>query len=64
MIDIKNYKNIYFIGIGGISMSGIALILKKWNYNVSGSDRSQSSQTDWLEENGIRVYESTRQAWI
>ena len=55
MIDIKKYKNIYFIGIGGISMSGIAVILKNWNYNVSGSDRTQSSQTDWLENNGIKV---------
>ncbi len=55
MIDIKKYKHIYFIGIGGISMSGIALILKKWNYTVSGSDRTASSQTDWLEKNGIKV---------
>ncbi len=54
-MDIFDYKNIYMIGIGGISMSGIAEILKKWDYNVWGSDSAQSSQTDWLESNGIKV---------
>ena len=36
--NIKDYKKIYMVGIGGISMSGIALILKRWDYEVSGSD--------------------------
>ena len=55
MVDIKKYKNIYFVGIGGISMSGIAVILKNWHFNVFGSDRTQSSQTEWLENKGIKV---------
>ena len=54
-IDLKKLKNIYMIGIGGISMSGIAEILVKWNYKVSGSNNTESSQTDWLEKNGIKV---------
>ena len=54
-INIKDYKHIYMVGIGGISMSGIAVILKKWDYIVSGSDGVKSNQTDWLEENGIKV---------
>ena len=54
-MNIKDYKNIYMVGIGGISMSGIAEILKKWNYNVWGSDWARSGQTDWLENNGIKV---------
>ncbi len=54
-MNIKDYKNIYMVGIGGISMSGIAEILKKWNYNVWGSDGVKSSQTEWLENNGIKV---------
>ena len=54
-IDIKKYKHIYMVGIGGISMSGIAEILKHWGYEVSGSDSTKSSQTDWLESNGIKV---------
>lgn len=54
-IDIKKYKSIYMSGIGGISMSGIAEILKSWGYNVTGSDSTKSSQTEWLENNGIKV---------
>ncbi len=54
-LDIKKYKNIYMVGIGGISMSGIAEILVKWGYNVSGSDWAKSDQTEWLEKNGVKV---------
>ena len=54
-IDINKIKHIYMIGIGGISMSGIAEILVKWGYQVSGSDGTKSNQTDWLEKNGIKV---------
>ncbi len=36
-------------------MSGIAEILVKWGYQVSGSDGTKSSQTDWLESNGVKV---------
>ena len=54
-IDLKNFKHIYMIGIGGISMSGIAEILVKWGYKVSGSDSSKSDQTEWLEKNGVKV---------
>lgn len=54
-INIKNYKHVYMVGIGGISMSGIAEILKHWGYEVSGSDSTKSIQTEWLENNGIKV---------
>ena len=54
-LNIKDYKKIYMVGIGGISMSGIALILKRWNYTVSGSDGVASAQTEWLINNGIHV---------
>ena len=54
-LNIKDYKKIYMVGIGGISMSGIALILKRWDYEVSGSDGISSAQTDWLINNGIHV---------
>ncbi len=49
-------KNIYMIGIGGISMSGIADILKSWGYKVSGSDRVESDIVEKLRNNGIKVY--------
>ena len=54
-LNIKGYKKIYMVGIGGISMSGIALILKRWDYEVSGSDGVSSNQTEWLINNGINV---------
>ena len=54
-INIKDYKHIYFVGIGGISMSGIAVILKNWKYEISGSDSTESNQTRWLESQGIKV---------
>ncbi len=55
MVDINNCKRIYFVGIGGISMSGIALILKSWDYIVYGSDSVVSPQTENLEKQGITV---------
>ena len=40
-----NKKNIiYFIGIGGIGMSGIALIMKNLGYNVQGSDLAKTGR--------------------
>ena len=50
-----NGKNIFFIGIGGSSMSGLALLLKKEGYNVYGSDMQSSVKTQHLRENGINV---------
>lgn len=54
-MNIKDYHNIYMSGIGGISMSGIAEILKNWGYIVNGSDAAKSEQTDHLESIGIHV---------
>ena len=52
---LKKYKNIHMIGIGGVSMSGIAAILTNWGFTVTGSDRTKSDATDKLEELGIKV---------
>ena len=44
-MDLQINKNtIYFIGIGGIGMSGIALIMKNLGYNVLGSDLSKNNK--------------------
>lgn len=51
--DLKQYKHIHLIGIGGISMSAIAETLKNWNYTVTGSDLNQSIITDNLNLHGI-----------
>lgn len=48
-------KNIHFIGIGGISMSGLAQILKTRGYHVSGSDIKKTDITEHLRSLGIEV---------
>ncbi|MDO4594139.1 MAG: UDP-N-acetylmuramate--L-alanine ligase [Tissierellia bacterium] len=55
-IEDKKYLNIHFIGIGGISMSGIAMLLLKHGYNISGSDRKASEILNHLSENGANIY--------
>lgn len=53
--ELKQYKHIHMIGIGGTSMSGIATILKKWGFYVTGSDANPSELVDKLNDNGISV---------
>ena len=53
--NLKNYKNIYMIGIGGVSMSGIAEILKHSGFTVKGSDWAESETTRKLNLDGIHV---------
>ena len=43
-LNINKKDKIHFIGIGGIGMSGIALILKKMGYDVQGSDISKKNK--------------------
>lgn len=52
----KNYRNIYFIGIGGIGMSALARYFKFKGYKVSGYDRTPSELTAELEAEGIPVH--------
>lgn len=56
MSDIKKGAHIHFIGIGGISMSGLAQIVITEGYEVSGSDRSSSNITEKLEAMGAKIY--------
>ena len=53
--NLKQYKHIHMIGIGGISMSGIAEILHNWGIFVTGSDCTRSKITDKLSSHGIFV---------
>lgn len=55
-MNLKNYKNIHFIGIGGISMSAIAEILKSRGCNVTGSDFQVTEMTEHLKSVGINVF--------
>ena len=61
-IDFNRPIHIHFIGIGGISMSGLAEILLQENFKISGSDAKKSALTTQLEEKGALVYYGQRAA--
>jgi UDP-N-acetylmuramate--alanine ligase len=50
-------NTIHFVGIGGSGMSGIAEVLHRLGYRISGSDLKFSSVTDHLQSLGVRVTE-------
>ncbi|QGT98775.1 UDP-N-acetylmuramate--L-alanine ligase [Candidatus Syntrophocurvum alkaliphilum] len=56
IFETSQIKHLHFIGIGGISMSGLAQIMLDSNYTVSGSDIKKSDITEKLEKKGIKVY--------
>lgn len=53
--DIDKNKYIHMIGIGGVSMSGIAEILLNMGFKISGSDTNTSSTTERLLSEGIKI---------
>ena len=53
---LQGKHNLFFAGIGGVSMNSLAHISYLRGYNVSGYDRAQSPITDRLTEKGITVY--------
>jgi len=55
MIGFKNIEGIYFVGIGGIGMSALALYFVKGGYIIAGYDRSESRITISLVECGCTV---------
>ena len=54
--NLKKYKNIHMIGIGGISMSGIAEILANLGFSVTGSNNVDSEILHTLRKAGIKVF--------
>jgi UDP-N-acetylmuramate--alanine ligase len=48
-------RSFHFIGIGGAGMSGIALVLHKRGYEVTGSDLKSSRYVTLLEQSGVQV---------
>lgn len=55
-INDHKYKKIHFIGIGGISMSGLAKILLNNGYEVSGSDRKEDGIINMLKEKNATIF--------
>jgi UDP-N-acetylmuramate--alanine ligase len=56
MMMMNTIRNIHFVGIGGIGMSGIAEILLNQGFTISGSDLMLSEITDNLKKLGIKIY--------
>ena len=52
---IKNYNRVHMLGIGGVSMSGIAEILNNFGVTVTGSDMNDSEIIHKLISNNIKV---------
>ena len=48
-------ESLFFVGIGGVSMSSLAFVCRELGYAVRGSDRAYSAMTERLESEGIAV---------
>ena len=55
-IDLRKNELIHFVGIGGIGMSGLALIMNGLGYKVQGSDISTNRNIERLNEKKIKVF--------
>lgn len=56
MQEMGHIKHVHFVGIGGVGMAGIAEVLLRQGYIVSGSDLSENSLTQWLRVMGATIY--------
>ena len=54
-VDFNHIRKIFFVGIGGTSMSGLAMMSKSQGFEVSGSDMRPCSYTDKLIKHNIPV---------
>ena len=59
-IDFHKPIAVHFIGIGGISMSGLAEVLLEEGFTISGSDSKKSPLTTLLESKGATLYYGQR----
>ncbi len=55
-LNFKEPIHVHFMGIGGVSMSGLAEILLEEGFTITGSDMNKSALTTQLEEKGVKVY--------
>lgn len=55
-MEYQNIHKVYFIGIGGIGMSGLARFFNKLGATVSGYDKMRTGLTEKLNEEGISVH--------
>ncbi len=60
MTKFEDIQQVYFIGIGGIGMSALARYFKFHGKEVSGYDKTETSLTKALQEEGIKVHYEDR----
>lgn len=56
LTNLKPHAHIHFIGIGGVSMNGLAEMMIRRGFSVSGSDRESSDITRQLAQKGAKIY--------
>ncbi|MBX9890025.1 MAG: UDP-N-acetylmuramate--L-alanine ligase [Amoebophilaceae bacterium] len=56
MFQLKDYPFVYFIGIGGIGMSGLAQFLRSQGHQVFGYDKAESTLVSKLQQQGIGIH--------
>jgi len=55
-IKLAKSELIHFVGIGGIGMSGLAIIMKELGFKVQGSDISNNKNIDRVKKKDIKIY--------
>ena len=55
-INLGKTELIHFVGIGGIGMSGLALIMNGLGFKVQGSDILNNKNIDRLKKNKIKIF--------
>ena len=55
-INLGKTELIHFVGIGGIGMSGLALIMNGLGFKVQGSDISNNKNIERLKEKNISIF--------
>jgi len=56
MLDLKNIKKLYFIGIGGIGMSALARYFRGRNVEINGYDKTRTTLTEKLSTEGMTIH--------
>lgn len=56
MFEMGHIKHVHFVGIGGVGMAGIAEVLLRQGYIISGSDLADNALTQWLRVMGAVIY--------
>ena len=54
-IELAKTEIIHFVGVGGIGMSGLALIMKGMGFKIQGSDITYNKNIDRLKRDKIKV---------